>query len=287
MDAQFLVLGSGAQVPLGIAAQVQPHAAPVARGEHRHVDAVPRSAALIEPAGVEVVAHVLPQPVVRKSVRVVLLRLAQQVVRYVVVEPIGHESEAEQAAVVGKVAVHVGRAFQRDHRLEGRRAQPRHQPLVHREIGDADGADPSVAPALPGRPFDAVVEVHRLLATPGINLAGRFARAPRVHADRDIAARDPPQWVHCLPVHVRVGLFFEVRGWHPHLVLAVGPDVQQHREPAVRLGTENVGFEPRAVPHRDLDVFLDDEIELRLGNLFHEAISKSQMKPQMNTDEHR
>ena len=99
-------------------------------------------AALVEPAGVEAVAHVLPQPVVGKRVRIVLLRRAQQVVRHVVVEPVADETETEDAAVVGEVAVHVRRAFPRDDRLQRRRAQARHQPLVHGEVGDAAKVPP-------------------------------------------------------------------------------------------------------------------------------------------------
>ena len=38
VQLQILVLGAGAEVALDVAAQVQPGAAPVARGEQRHLD---------------------------------------------------------------------------------------------------------------------------------------------------------------------------------------------------------------------------------------------------------
>ena len=56
------------------------------------------------------------------------------------------KAEREDAAVITEVAVHVGGAFPRDHRLQRRRLEARDQPLRHREVRDAVGPDAAVAP---------------------------------------------------------------------------------------------------------------------------------------------
>src|SRR5256712_5715480 len=84
---------------------------------------------------------------------------------------------AEDAAVVAEVAVVVGGALPDADRGEVRRLLGRHLPLVHRVVGDAREADLAVAPGLPGRPLDAVVEVFRLAGRPEVEDAGGAAGA--------------------------------------------------------------------------------------------------------------
>src|SRR5262245_11732080 len=84
---------------------------------------------------------------------------------------------AENAAVVGHVAIPVGATLPDAHRREMRRLQRRHVPLVRAVIGDAVEPDLAVRPWLHAGPFDAVVEVFRLARRERIDLAGRTAGA--------------------------------------------------------------------------------------------------------------
>jgi len=253
-----------ARVALGVAAQVQPHAAPVARAVQRHVDPVPRGAPAVIPVAVQVVAHVFPDPGLGERVGRARLRLAEQVVRHVVVVPVHDEAEGEDPAVIAEVAVHVGRALPGDHGLQRRGPQVRHQPLHHREIGDAVQPDAAAAPGLARRPLDAVVVVARLRRRPRIGEPGGLARTAAVDAHQRIAARHPPQRVGRLPVHVRIGLLLEVGRRDPELVLHVGGEARDHREASARPGAEHVRPEARAIAHRDLEVLLDDQVVARL-----------------------
>src|SRR2546430_14769892 len=83
----------------------------------------------------------------------------------------------EEAAGVAGVAVVVGGPPPDADRGEVRRLLGRHLPLVHRVVGDAREADLAVAPGLPGRPLDAVVEVFRLAGRPEVEDAGEIGRA--------------------------------------------------------------------------------------------------------------
>ena len=192
VDAQLLPFRGGAQVAFGVAAQMQPHAAPVSCAVERNVDVLPDRTAAPPPFPVQVVAHVLPQPGRGEGVGGGRLRPPEQVVRHVIVPPAGGEAEGEDAAVIAEVAVHVGRAFPGNHRGQGRRLQARDQPLRHRVIGDAERADAAVAPRLLPGPFDGVVEVARLRRRPGVGAPGRLARAAPVDAHANVSARHPP-----------------------------------------------------------------------------------------------
>ena len=172
VNAQFLVRRSGAHITLGVATQVQPHPAPVAGAIDRTIDVFPVGAAAVVPLAIQVVAHVLPHPRRRKRVRRSRLRPAEQVMRHVVVVPVDDEGEREDAAVITEVAIHVGRAFPRNHRLEGRRLEARDQPLRHCKIRNAAGADVTAAPRLFAGPFDGVVEVDRFTRRPWIRATG-------------------------------------------------------------------------------------------------------------------
>src|ERR1700716_41413 len=94
-------------------------------------------------------------------------------------EPVGHEL-VENAAVEQRVAVEVGEAFPRNDRLQRRRLQVGHEPLIDGEIGDAGQPDRPRAPGLPRHPFTRVVEVDRYLERPGLALPWLFAGPARV-----------------------------------------------------------------------------------------------------------
>ena len=184
--------------------------------------------------------------------------------RHVVVVPIDDEREREDPAVIAEVAIHVGRALPRDHRLERRRLEAGHQPLRHCKIGDAAGADATAAPGLPAGPFDSIVEVGRLGGGPRISPPGRLAATPGVDAHCSVSARHPPQRIHRLPIHVRIRRFLEIGRRHPQLVFLVGTEVDDDRETSSGFWTEDVSLEPCAVAHRNLEVLFDDEIVVRL-----------------------
>src|SRR5262249_19720190 len=73
---------------------------------------------------------------------------------------------AENAAVMGHVAVPVGGAFPDAHGREMRRLQSGDVPLVDAVIGDAVETDLSVRPRLYASPFDAVAGILRLARPP-------------------------------------------------------------------------------------------------------------------------
>ena len=110
MDAQLLVLGCGAHIGLGIAAQMQAEAGPVADREHRHGDLVPLRLRAVQGAGVEIIAQPEVERVDFPGVWQLLRGAPQLVMQQMRGEPIGHE-HAEDAAVVQRVAIDVGKTF--------------------------------------------------------------------------------------------------------------------------------------------------------------------------------
>ena len=116
------------------------------------------------------------------------------------------------------------------------------------------------------RPFDRIVEVDRLGERPRLALAGRLAAAAPVDTHGGVALRHPPFRIDRLPVHPRVRLLLEGRRRNPELVFLVGPEIEDGRKASAVIGTEHVGLEPRAVPHRHLDVLLDQDAVGRSRN---------------------
>ena len=200
-----------------------------------------------------------PQHVGLPCIGQLLRRAADGVMHQVRGEPVGHE-HAEDAAVVERVAVDVGKAFPRHDRLQRRRLQIGDEPLVDGVVGNAGEPDLAVAPWLRRRPFDGVVEIDRLRERPRLALPRRFSAAAPVDAHRGVAARHPPFRVHRLPVHVGVRLFLQRRRRNPELVLLVRPEIEQRGEAPVVIRPEHVGLEPRAVAHRHVDVLLDQQL---------------------------
>jgi len=163
------------------------------------------------------------------------------------------------------VAIEIGEAFPRDDRPQRGRLVIGDEPLVDGEIGNAGEPDIAVAPGLRRRPLDRVVEIDRLGERPGLALAGRFSAAAPVDAHGRVAARHPPLRIDGLPVHQRVGFLLERVGRDPELVLLVGTEIENGGELAGILGPEDVGLEPGAVAHRDIDVLLDQQLVGRNG----------------------
>src|SRR5215471_7642252 len=111
---------------------------------------------------------------------------------------------ADDAAVVGHVAVPVGGAFPDAHGGEVRRLQRRDVPLVDAVIGDAVEPDLAIRPGLHAAPFDAVVEILGLARREMIDDAGRATAAAGVDAHAGIVVRHPFLGVDHLPALVEV-----------------------------------------------------------------------------------
>ena len=86
-------------------------------------------------------------------------------------EPLDAEL-AEDAAVVGGIAVVVGVALPGDDGREVGRAEAGDAPGVDGVVGDAAHTDLATAPGLDGGPLDAVVEVLRLARRLAVDEAG-------------------------------------------------------------------------------------------------------------------
>src|SRR5262249_49592044 len=136
----------------------------------------------------------------------ILLRARAEAVRDVDDLVLGPEllELAEDPAVVPGVPIAVVLALPGDDRGQVRRMQAGDAPLVARVVRDAEHADLAVAPRLGARPLDALVEVVDLARAVAVHDTGRPARAARVHADHDIAVRDPALGVGDLPVLILV-----------------------------------------------------------------------------------
>jgi hypothetical protein len=120
MNAQLLVRACGAHERLGVAAQMQAHARPVADGKHRHVDLVPLRLRAAECAAVEIIVQPEMQRVDLPAVGDVLRGTTEQMMQHVRRVPIGHE-QAQDAAMIEGVAVKVGEALPGNNGFQGRR----------------------------------------------------------------------------------------------------------------------------------------------------------------------
>ena len=237
VDAKLLVRRRGAHERLGVAAQMQSHARPIADAEHRHSDLVPLRLRAAECAAVEIVAEPEMQRVDLPRIRMVPRRAADDVMHQMRDVPVGHE-QAEQSAVEQRIAVEIGKAFPRNDRLQRRRLVIGDEPLVDGEIGYAGEPDLARAPGLRRRPFDRIVEIDRLRERPRFALAGRFAAAAPVDAHGRIALRHPPLRVDRLPVHQRVRLFLQIARRNPELVLLIRTQIQDGGKPAAHRRAE-------------------------------------------------
>jgi hypothetical protein len=142
---------------------MQRHAAPVADRQEGNVHLVPHRLPAVILAAVEAVSHVLPDPIFGKSVWIVFIGLAKNMVGHMVHIPVADKAKTEDSAVEGEIAIHVGGAFPRNDCLQRGWLEVGDKPLRHRKIRNAQQSDLAVTPGLARRPFDGVVEVERLL----------------------------------------------------------------------------------------------------------------------------
>ena len=234
--------------------------------KHRHVDLVPLRLAAAKGAAVEIVAQPEMQRVDLPAVRHLLRGAPQQMMQQMRGVPIGHE-QTEQPAVVERIAIEIGKALPGNDRLQRRRLQIGGEPLIDREIGNAEQPDIAVAPRLRRRPFDGVVEIDRFGQRPRLALAGRFAGAAAVDAHGGIAARHPPFRIDGLPIHPFVRRFGQRIRHDPELVLLIRTEIEDGGKFAFVVRPEHVRLQPRAVAHRHVDVFVDDDGIVGIGRL--------------------
>ena len=158
-------------------------------------------------------------------------------------------------------------------------------PLIDTIIGDTQQADFSTAPGLCGGPFDAFVEIMRLLLGPEINTALRVAGATGIDADAGVPMRHPFLRIHSFPVHILAGSTFQnlriyLLNTLPEYRVAIGEvDAlpiwaigHEHGILPVIVWTKNVGPEDNAVLHGNGDIPVNPHVILYgalIGELFH------------------
>ena len=117
VDAKLLVRRGRAREGLGVAAQMQSHAGPVADAEHRYGDPVPLRLGAAKRAAVEIVAEPEVKRVGVPPIRMMAGGATDDVMHEMRHVPIGHE-QAEQSAVEQRVAIEIGETFPGDDRLQ-------------------------------------------------------------------------------------------------------------------------------------------------------------------------
>jgi len=285
---QPLLGGRGQLVPPGVAAQVQPRAAPVACGQYRHLD--------LRPVRVEVAVVIIAERMVSKGLseveapfgelpvgegvvaadqlagaRVAAACLAGAVLNDETVPAVAEPGE--DSAVVGGVAVHVAGSFPNADGGEVRWLECCDLPLGHGVVGDPIQPDLAVAPRLGGGPLDALVEVLGLPLAQRMEVAGRPSGATHVDPDAHVSVGDPLLGVGQLVDLVLTGGPLEDVGMVVDHLLPGGRHQFFEGEPlAVRTvagdarvapgcgRTENVGAQDGAVADLDGHVPLDRHV---------------------------
>src|SRR5262245_4987219 len=177
---------------------------------------------------------------------------------------------ADDAAVMGHVAVPVGRALPDAHGGEVWRLERGHVPLVDAVVGNAVESDLAVRPGLHAGPFDAVVEILGLARREVVDESRRTSGAAGIHAHAGIVVRHPFLRIDNFPALV------EIAGAGGHVgvplshalprariavlegeALAVRTVAEDHGIASVLYRTEHVGAQEEAVVHRDRHVPVD------------------------------
>src|SRR5262249_15672967 len=285
---QPLLLRRRAHEPLEVAAGVQPLPSPVRGGQERNGDLLPdRRARLV----VLVVKRMRENLVSELAAVFLQLAVGQGLVaayqlagdpapRPAPAQPVLHRlhlhvvpvcpERGDDAAVVGHVAVPVGRALPDAHCGEGRRRERRDVPLVDAVVPDAAQADLAARPGPDARPLDAVVETPRLARREVVDVPRRAPAAARIHAHAGVALRNPFLRIDDLPVLVFVGRAVRdvgVLGDHalpgrriPFLereALGVGTVAEDDLMAPLLLRPEDVAAEDEPVVHADRYVPVD------------------------------
>ena len=243
-DDQLLRRGD-ALVAEDVAAQVQPHLAPVADREHRHADVVqpPIGRALAPEFAVERVLGDRADQVEPHRRAAALIGRAVHVVDAQVAVPV-RAVAAIDAAVIVRAAVLVDEAVIRRDAGEAGRVQGRHQPLRHGVIGLTDAADLAVAPALardPGDQLDIVLLLDRIHEA---ELALGAAGAAHVGVHIGVAVLDVPlDRAGLAPQEQRIGR-------HGVELVLVGRGREQRRYPRRVVRPVDAHRDAHAVAHR-------------------------------------
>src|SRR5215471_2508272 len=177
---------------------------------------------------------------------------------------------ADDAAVMGHVAVPVGGALPDAYGGQVRWLQRRHVPLIDAVIGNPVEPDLAVRPRLHAGPFDAIVEILGLARREMIDQAGRATAAARIDAHAGIVVRHPFLGIDHFPTLVEiartggdVGMLFghalprariTVLERKPFGIRAVA---QNHRIAALLHGTKYIRSQHQPIVHLDRHVPVD------------------------------
>src|SRR6266478_1198087 len=177
---------------------------------------------------------------------------------------------ADDAAVMGHVAVPVGGALPHAHGGEVRRLEARHMPLIDGVIGDTVEPDLAVRPRLRAGPFDAVVEVLGLAGREMIDETGRAPASAGIDAHAGIVVRHPFLRIDNFPALVEVArsggdvgvlLDHALPGARIPVLegeaLGIGAVAQDYRVAAALDRTKDVGAQHHAIIHLDRDIPVD------------------------------
>ena len=158
LHAQLFVRRVGAHIGLGVATQMQTKAGPVADRQKRHGDLVPLRLRAAEGTTVEIVVQPEMQRVLLPGIRMNLRSAAEGVMNQMSGEPVRHE-DAQNAAVIQRITINIGKAFPWNDRFQRRRLLVGGKPLVDGEVGNPAETDFAIAPRLRRGPFDGVVKI--------------------------------------------------------------------------------------------------------------------------------
>ena len=112
-------------------------------------------------------------------------------------------------AVASHIPIIIIAAFEGTNGRQMGRLESGGGPLIDAIVGDAQQADLPAAPGLCGGPFNAFVDILRLLFGPEVNTAFGVACAAGIDADAHISMRHPLFRVHSFPVHIFAGSAFQ------------------------------------------------------------------------------
>ena len=196
------------------------------------------------------------------------------------------ELDAGNAALVERLAVHVGHALPRGDAGQVGRLFGSDVPLADGERGGPGHSDPAVAPGLLGAPFDEVVAVLGILLAELLVVAARVADAADVHVDDGVAVGDPVFGVGGLELRGRrdgaLGHAGRVRDELVGSVLVgalavVRPGQDGRHLGGVVGGAEHVGVQDDAVAHGHRDVLIADDSGRRYVRALVERVGLVQL----------
>ena len=174
----------------------------------------------------------------------------------------GEETQIGDPAEHHVLPVHVADAVPGRDCGQMRRPGCRDVPLLHRKPRGPIQSDFAGAPRLSRDPFDDVVAILGIDAAPSVDIALRFARAPRIGVDHGVAVADPVAGIGTF----RLGEAGDVFGTHARLDVqlgngfAVGAPGHDGGHLAAAHGTQDVRVNRDAVAQRDRHIAIEADV---------------------------